>query len=168
MCIRDRYKYDQPLAIRKIIRNTSKNERTRIHDDKSKIKMKNNFKAGQCMFNLIDTWNKTKKQYRMAGNLWSLKKMIKEETLNEIKPCTEKKCYMCNLDKHVNYESRMQQWWAGSVGRKVAWISVVTNKHDWARKLTCVTHSAHPASWHDARASLRSDASIARRKSLQQ
>ena len=103
------YKYDQPLAIRKIIRNTSKNERTRIHDDKSKIKMKNNFKAGQCMFNLIDTWNKTKKQYRMAGNLWSLKKMIKEETLNEIKPCTEKKCYMCNLDKHVNYESRMQQ-----------------------------------------------------------
>ena len=36
--------------------------------------MKNNFKAGQCMFNLIDTWNKTKKQYRMAGNLWSLKK----------------------------------------------------------------------------------------------
>ena len=50
--------------------------------------MKNNFKAGQCMFNLIDTWNKTKKQYRMAGNLWSLKNMIKEETLNEIKPCT--------------------------------------------------------------------------------
>ena len=44
----------------------------------------------------------------MAGNLWSLKKMIKEESLNEIKLCTEKKCYMCNLDKHVNYEIRMQ------------------------------------------------------------
>ena len=102
------YKYDQPLAIRKIILNASKNERTRLHDDKSKIKMKNNFKAGQCMFNLIDTWNKTKNQYRMAGNLWSLKKMIKEEVLNEIKLCTAKKCYMCNLDKHVNYEKRMQ------------------------------------------------------------
>ena len=101
------YIYEQPLAIRKIILNVSKNERTRIHDDKSKIKMKNNFKAGQCMFNLIDTWNKTKKQYRMAGNLWSLKNMIKEEVLNEIKTCTEKKCYMCNLDKHVNYEKRM-------------------------------------------------------------
>ena len=102
------YKYDQPLAIRKIILNASKNERTRLHDDKSKIKMKNNFKAGQCMFNLIDTWNKTKNQYRMAGNLWSLKKMIKEEVLNEIKLCTAKKCYMCNLDKHVNYEKCMQ------------------------------------------------------------
>ena len=43
----------------------------------------------------------------MAGNLWSLKNMIKEEVLNEIKTCTEKKCYMCNLDKHVNYEKRM-------------------------------------------------------------
>ena len=96
------------MTIRKIILNASKNERTRIHDDKSKIRMKNNFKAGQCMFNLIDTWNKTKNQYRMAGNLWSLKKMIKEEVLNEIKLCTAKKCYMCNLDKHVNYEKRMQ------------------------------------------------------------
>ena len=102
------YKYDQPLAIRRIILNTSKNERTRIHDDKSKIKMSDNFKAGQCMYNLIDTWNKTKKHHRMAGNLWILKKTIKEEALNEIKPCTEKKCYMCNLDKNVNYEKYMQ------------------------------------------------------------
>ena len=73
-----------------------------------KIKMSDNFKAGQCMYNLIDTWNKTKKHYRMSGNLWSLIIMIKEEALNEIKLCTEKKCYMCNLDKNLNYEKCMQ------------------------------------------------------------
>ena len=70
--------------------------------------MSDNYKAGQCIYNLIDTWNKTKKQYRMAGgNIWSLKNMIKEESLNEIKLCTLKQCYMCNLDKHVNYEKCM-------------------------------------------------------------
>ena len=46
----------------------------------------------------------------MGGNLWSLKNMIKEEALNKTKLCTGKKCYMCNLDKHVNYEIRMQQY----------------------------------------------------------
>ena len=69
--------------------------------------MSDNYKAGQCIYNLIDTWNKTKKQYRMAGNIWSLKNMIKEESLNEIKLYMVKKCYMCNLDKHVNYEKCM-------------------------------------------------------------
>ena len=100
-------KYDQPLAIRKIILNTPKNERTRIHDDKSRIKLKNNYKAGQCIYNLINTWNQTNKQNRMAGNFWILKKMIKEEALNEIKKCTVKKCYICNIDKHVNYDTCM-------------------------------------------------------------
>ena len=58
------YKYDQSLCTRRIIQNsTSKNERTIIHDDKS-----NNYKAGQYIYTLIDTWNKTKKQNRLAGN----------------------------------------------------------------------------------------------------
>ena len=100
-------KYDQPMAIRKIILNTPKNERTRIHDDKSRIKMKSNFKAGQCIFNLINAWNQTNKQNRMAGNFWILKKMIKEEALRKIKKCTVKKCYICNIDKHVSYETSM-------------------------------------------------------------
>ena len=33
--------------------------------------------------NLIDIWNRTKKHNRMAGNLWSLKNMIMEETLQK-------------------------------------------------------------------------------------
>ena len=48
-----------------------------------KIKMSNKYKAGQCIYNLIDICNRTKKHYRKAGNLWSLKNMIKEETLHE-------------------------------------------------------------------------------------
>ena len=39
------------------ILNTSKNERTRIHVEKSKIKMSDNYKAVQCMYNLIAVTN---------------------------------------------------------------------------------------------------------------
>lgn len=100
----------QPLAIKKIILKTDTSRNTRSKNDKDlKIHIKNVHKTGQCIFNLFSTWNNTKSDLRMAGNLFSLKKMIKEKFTDTKTQCEVNNCYICNIDKNRNYEKYMQQ-----------------------------------------------------------
>ena len=56
------------------------------------------------LYNLIDSWNKCKNDYKMAGNHRCLKNMIQEDTLEDIEDCTIKDCTICNFDKDRDYE----------------------------------------------------------------
>ena len=55
------------------------------------------------------SWNNTKSDLRMAGNLFSLKKMITEKFTNIKTKCEVNNCYICNIDKNRNYEKYMQK-----------------------------------------------------------
>jgi hypothetical protein len=44
-------------------------------------------------------WNKCKSDYKMAGNHWCLKNMIKEDTLENIENCKTKGCTICDFEK---------------------------------------------------------------------
>ena len=91
----------QPLAIRELF--TKINE-SRTRQNSNMIKIPNEYKKGHCMYNLIDNWNKCKNDYKMAGNHWCLKNMIKEDTLEMIEDCTTKDCTICAFDKYRDYE----------------------------------------------------------------
>ena len=91
----------QPLAIRELF---AKINESRTRKNSNMIKIPNEYKKGHCMYNLIDNWNKCKNDYKMAGNYWCLKNMIKEDTLEEIEDCTLKDCIICNFDKERDYE----------------------------------------------------------------
>ena len=91
----------QPLAIRELF---AKINESRTRKNSNMIKIPNEYKKGHCMYNLIDNWNKCKNDYKMAGNYWCLKNMLKEDTLEEIEDCTIKDCTICNFDKERDYE----------------------------------------------------------------
>ena len=108
MHISDTTKDQQPKAIHNILfQKTAITRYTRLYDDESKIKINHEYRKGQAIYNLLDTWNNAKSDLRMAGNLFSLKKMIRNEFIHIIKPCLNKNCYICQLDKWKNYEKYM-------------------------------------------------------------
>ena len=103
------YKDQQPIAIKKIILKTKITRNTRNKNDEDlKIKIINEHKEGQCIFNLIKTWNDTKNDMRMAGNLLSLKVLITEKYTEVMPQCKVNNCYTCNIDKNRDYEKYMQ------------------------------------------------------------
>ena len=91
----------QPLAIRELFAKISE---SRTRQNSNMIKIPNEYKKGHCMYNLIDNWNKCKNDYKLAGNYWCLKNMIKENTLEEIEDCNIKDCMICSFDKARDYE----------------------------------------------------------------
>ena len=91
----------QPLAIRELFAKISE---SRTRQNSNMIKIPNEHKKGHCMYNLIDNWNKCKNDYKLAGNHWCLKNMIKEDTLEEIEDCNIKDCMICSFDKDRDYE----------------------------------------------------------------
>ena len=110
MNLSDTSRHVQPKAIQEILFKSSESGRnTRLHDDESKIKIHHEYKKGQAFYNIINEWNKTKTDHRMAGNLWSLKKMLKDSVLEELNICTRKNCTTCELDSKWNYERYMRR-----------------------------------------------------------
>ena len=110
MYISDTTKDQQPKAIHDILfQNTAITRHTRLHDDESKIKINHEYRKGEVIYNLLDVWNNVNFDARMAGNLFSLKKMIRNEFIEAIKPCSNKNCYICQLDKWKNYQKYMQK-----------------------------------------------------------
>ena len=108
--ISDTTKDLQPKAIRKILfQNAEITRNTRLYDDESKIKINHEYKKGQAIYNLINVWNNGRSKFRFAGNMWSLKNMIRDEINNELKPCTTKDCYICQLDHWRKYEYYMRK-----------------------------------------------------------
>ena len=61
------------------------------------------------MYNLIDQWNNADYDLKMAGNLWSLRTMIKSKMIDTIEACSMKNRYNCNLDKNKNYKAYMNK-----------------------------------------------------------
>ena len=101
---------DQPEAIKDILfqnPNTCTIE-LRSNDDTTKIKIKSEFKKGQCFYNILDTWNNSESDLRNAGNLFSLKKMLKNKVDSEWKDCSINDCYSCNIDKNRDFSHYMK------------------------------------------------------------
>ena len=108
--ISDNTKDQQPKAIQKILFQDSEITRnTSFYDDESKVKISHQYKKGQVIYNLLSNWNNASVNQRFAGNLWSLKNIIREEINNELKPCEIKNCFMCNLDKNKDYSRYMRR-----------------------------------------------------------
>ena len=80
----------------------------RAYDDESKIKIHHDYTKGNCIFNILDAWNQNDKNIRMAGNTYSLKKMLDEKQEEEVTKCEIKNCFSCKIDAGRNYESYMK------------------------------------------------------------
>jgi hypothetical protein len=101
---------EQPKAIETLFfKQKTIHRNLRSYDDESKIKINDQYRKGQCLFNLLDTWNKTDFSTKSAGNVWSLKLMLKEKLSNDVRTCHKKKCFACALDSKRNYESYMKK-----------------------------------------------------------
>ena len=108
--VSDTTKELQPKAIHDIIfQNAIIFKNTRFYDDESKIRIPHAYRKGQAIYNLISKWNNTKHELRFAGNLWSLKKMIRMEVNDNLLPCTTKNCFTCQLDKNRDYSRYMRK-----------------------------------------------------------
>ena len=98
-----KYKFNpnsQPKAIYDLIFNNSniKHRNTRESNDQNKIRIPHKYRKGNCLYKLINTWNKSNNDYKMAGNDWSLKKMIKSNILDNLEVCAQKNCEICKFD----------------------------------------------------------------------
>ena len=100
-------RHQQPEAIKEIIFKSQKT-RTRLSNDPNKIRIPNEYKKDHCFYNMIDTWNKSKNEYKMAGNLWSLKTMLKNDYANDIELCKMENCETCKIDQKRDYSRYME------------------------------------------------------------
>ena len=108
--VSDTTKELQPKAIHDIIfQNAVIFKNTRFYDDESKIRIPHAYRKGQAIYNLLSNWNSIKPDLRFAGNLWSLRKMIRIEVNNNLLPCTTKNCFTCQLDKNRDYTCYMRR-----------------------------------------------------------
>ena len=100
----------QPVAIRDILihNNDCTQIQTRFDDDVTKIRIKSQFRKGQCMFSLLNTWNCANSDLRNAGNLFSLKLMLKNEINQELNECAKKDCFSCKIDANRDYSKYMK------------------------------------------------------------
>ena len=100
----------QPKAIRDLIDTNETTVRTtRAAQDFTKIKIKHEYKKGQCVYNLLDTWNKADTIHKNAGNLWWLRRQQKIDFVDSIETCTVKNCKTCEIDANRNYEKYMSR-----------------------------------------------------------
>ena len=91
-----------PREIGKLLFEGSSNTHNlRYYDSRSNIKISDKFQKGNCMYNIIQAWNQADSSLKSAGNLWSLKKLLKEKTSNGEKICQKRNCQICNLDANT-------------------------------------------------------------------
>ena len=93
-------KNEQPKALSEIFNNETTNRKTRQSINKNNIQIKKEYKKDQTAYSLIKTWNESENDLKNSGNLWSLKRQLKEKNKDNIKPCTTKKCFQCTIDTH--------------------------------------------------------------------
>ena len=95
----------QPIAIKNLLINDEQKS-SRLYGN-NKIKIPSHYKFEHCMYQIIKRFNNTNDNVKMCGNVWSLKKMLKEEALETLKECDINDCNICKLDKWRNYERYM-------------------------------------------------------------
>ena len=96
----------QPVAIRDLIIPSSE-DNARIYLNQNKIKIPSVYKKGACFYNMINVWNNSSPDARNSGNLWSLKKFIKDDFIQSLPLCHAKKCNICALDENKDYPKYM-------------------------------------------------------------
>ena len=79
-----------------------------MYDDEAKNKIDGQFHKGQCFYNLLDNWNNTDQETKLAGNMFSLKQMLNEKMNNEIELCKMKSSFQCDIDSGRNYSLYMK------------------------------------------------------------
>ena len=93
---------DQPIAIKNLL-ITQNHDSARLYGNQNKIKIPSHYKKTHGFFNILEQWNKCRPEFKTCGNLWSLKRMLKEEFLQSIPVCGIKNCSTCLLDREKNY-----------------------------------------------------------------
>ena len=106
-----KHKYDpscneQPIAIGELLKSEQHNS-SRLYDDLNKIKIPSSYKSDHCFYQIINTWNQMDNDVKMSGNLWSLKRRLKEEHIQSLQQCNINNCSICKLDKNRNYQKYM-------------------------------------------------------------
>ena len=100
----------QPKAIKDLINpNVPIVKATRAARDFTKIKINKDYKKGQCIYNLLDIWNKADINHKNAGNLWWLRRQQKIDFIDSIETCMVKNCKTCEIDENRNYEKYMNR-----------------------------------------------------------
>ena len=99
---------NQPIAIKELLIKKT-HDSTRIYDDLYKIKIPSSYKYEHCMYQIINNYNNSNLEAKMCGNLWSLKRKIKEDCLQSLRKCEINNCNICLLDNWRNYEKYMSK-----------------------------------------------------------
>ena len=94
---------NQPTAIRELFM-TKENNRARLYKNMNKIKIPSYYKKENCLYNIIDNWNSSDPEIKDSGNLWILKKKLKQCYLNYLPICNHINCKICLLDEKKDYE----------------------------------------------------------------
>ena len=96
------YKNKQPKTINEILTKECLTRETRQSNDYYKIKINNEYKKGQAIYNIIQEWNNAELELKQSGNIKILKRSIKEYNKN-YKQCIKKDCVICLKDNHRDY-----------------------------------------------------------------
>ena len=96
----------QPLAIRELI-IPQNHESIRLYQEQNKIRIPNSYKYGHSLYNMIRLWNNSNPDARIAGNIWSLKKLLKNDFIQSLPTCHTKDCNICKLDEDKDYQKYM-------------------------------------------------------------
>ena len=96
------YKNKQPKTINEILTKECITRETRQSNDYYKIKINNEYKKGQAIYNITQEWNNADLELKQSGNIKILKRSIKEYNKN-YKQCIKKDCVICLKDNHRDY-----------------------------------------------------------------
>ena len=96
----------QPLAIKELL-IPQNHDSLRLYHDQNKIKIPNYYKKDHCFYNMINVWNNSSDEARMAGNIWSLKRILKNKFIHSLEPCGTRNCKICQIDENKDYQIYM-------------------------------------------------------------
>ena len=93
----------QPEAINKLFEPQKEIRHTRGADTFLKLRLPSGCKKGNALYNLSMQWNKAKESHKTAGNLFSFKKALKEDIIENLEKCNTRDCVICKKDANRNY-----------------------------------------------------------------
>ena len=93
----------QPEAINKLFESQKEIRHTRGADTFLKLRLPSGCKKGNALYNLSMQWNKAKESHKTAGNLFSFKKALKEDIIENLEKCNTRDCVICKKDANRNY-----------------------------------------------------------------
>ena len=93
----------QPDAINELFKPQKELRHTRGADTFLKIRLPRGCKKGNALYSLFMQWNNAKESHKLAGNLFSIKKALKEDIMESIVNCNTRDCVICQKDASRNY-----------------------------------------------------------------